>query len=72
VIGFLFFRKRETKVETTSAPAQTSFTRITDLPGPETFPSISPDGSFVVYTTRDGKDLDIFLQRIGGRNPVNF
>jgi Tol biopolymer transport system component len=68
LIAFSFLRKRDAKVET----VQASFTRITDLPGPETFPSISPDGNFVAYTTRDGKDLDIFLQRIGGRNPVNL
>ncbi len=69
--GLLFLRKREAKIGTT-VPVPGTFTRITDMPGPETFPSISPDGNFVVYTTRDGQDLDIFLQRIGGRNPVNL
>ncbi len=72
LFAFLFLRKRDKSVNKTPEMVQGSFTRITDMPGPETFPSISPDGNFVVYTTRDGGDLDLFLQRIGGRNPVNL
>lgn len=70
--AFLFLKKREAKTETTLTPVQASFSRITDFPGPEMFPSISPDGNFVIYSARDGKDFDIFLQRIGGHNPVNL
>lgn len=70
--AFLFFKKREPKTETAATPVQASFSRVTDFPGPEMLPSISPDGNFVVYTTKEGKDFDIFLQRIGGRNPVNL
>ena len=58
----------------TAAPEQlkATYTRLTDLPGSELFPSISPDENYLVYTKRDGKDFDLFLQRIGGKNPVNL
>jgi Tol biopolymer transport system component/serine/threonine protein kinase len=72
LIAFLFLRKREPIVDKTPATVQGTFTRITDMPGLEASPSISPDGNFVVYTTTEGKDFDLFLQRIGGRNPVNL
>ena len=37
-----------------------------------TLPSISPDGRQVLYVRREGKELDIFLQRVGGQNAVNL
>ncbi|MGI9518943.1 MAG: protein kinase domain-containing protein, partial [Pirellulaceae bacterium] len=46
--------------------------QITDLPGVQFHPSVSPDGKQVLYVTDDGGDEDIFLQRIGGANPVNL
>ena len=54
-------------------PAQPSavaatFTQLTDQPGAELFPSLSPDGKSLVYT----KDGDIYSLRVGGKNPVNL
>jgi Tol biopolymer transport system component len=54
-------------------PAQTSavsatFTQLTDQPGAELFPSLSPDGKSVAYT----KDGDIYSLRVGGKNPINL
>ena len=46
--------------------------RITDQPGPELFPSLSPDGKSIVYAARAADNWDIFLQRIGGKNPINL
>ena len=31
-------------------------------------PSISPDGRQFLFVRREGKELDIFLQRVGGQN----
>jgi Tol biopolymer transport system component len=45
-----------------------SFTQLTDQAGPEEFPSLSPDGRSFVYSSRG----DIYLQRVGGKNPVNL
>jgi serine/threonine protein kinase len=44
------------------------FTRITEQAGDETSPSLSPDGSTVVYSTRVNGSWDIYAQRVGGRN----
>jgi Tol biopolymer transport system component len=46
--------------------------RLTDQPGPEVFPSLSPDGKTIVYAARATNNWDIFLQRVGGKNPINL
>ncbi len=48
--------------------------QLTDFPGPETHPSLSPDGKSFIYIKRDGEknDYDIFLQRVGGKNVRNL
>ena len=59
-----------------AAPAPRSanhnFTPLTDQPGQELFPSLSPDGKALVYAARSGDDWDIYWQRVGGRNPRNL
>ena len=44
------------------------FTRITEMAGEETSPTVSPDGSTVAYATRINGRWDIYSQRVGGRN----
>jgi eukaryotic-like serine/threonine-protein kinase len=44
------------------------FTRITEAAGEETSPTLSPDGSTVVYAMRATGGWDLYSQRIGGRN----
>ena len=44
------------------------FTRITESAGEESSPSLSPDGTTVVYAARTNGNLDIYSQRVGGRN----
>jgi len=54
------------------APIRGTFTQLTDLEGSESFPSLSPDGGFFLYTkTAHGKS-DIYLQRVGGGNPIDL
>jgi Tol biopolymer transport system component len=49
-----------------------TFTQITDLPGVEDFPSLSPDGKTVAYRKLSpDRGADIYVQRIGG-NPINL
>jgi len=50
----------------------TVFRQVTDLPGQEWHPSLSPDGKSVVYAHRSEGNWDIFLQRVGGRSPINL
>ncbi len=49
-----------------------NFTQLTNQLGPEYFPSLSPDGKSLVYVSRGSGNLDIYLQRVGGRNPTNL
>jgi eukaryotic-like serine/threonine-protein kinase len=42
--------------------------QLTDQPGTEYFPSLAPDGNSFVYATRISGNLDLVLQRVGGRN----
>ncbi|HYN06281.1 MAG TPA: protein kinase [Vicinamibacterales bacterium] len=44
------------------------FTRISESAGEETAPSLSPDGTTVVYAARVRDSWDIYSQRVGGRN----
>jgi len=46
--------------------------RITDTPGEEIFPSLSPDGQFIVYASRDSGDWDIYLKKIDEPKAVNL
>ncbi|MET0648951.1 MAG: hypothetical protein ABW208_20265, partial [Pyrinomonadaceae bacterium] len=57
-----------------SAPprANHNFTPLTDQPGQELHPSLSPDGKVLIYAGRPSDDWDIYWQRIGGRNPRNL
>ena len=51
-------------------PRWQRFTQLTDLAGEERAPIISPDGTLLAYTSRARGSWDIYVQRIGGRNPV--
>lgn len=56
-----------------AAPAANfNFTQLTDQPGQELFPSLSPDGKAVIYAAGSSDDWDIYWQRVGGRNPRNL
>jgi Tol biopolymer transport system component len=46
--------------------------KLTIQPGVEAFPSLSPDGSQVVYEAGPSGNADIFLQRVGGHNPIDL
>jgi Tol biopolymer transport system component/predicted Ser/Thr protein kinase len=53
-------------------PRPPTFMQLTDQPGPELYPSLSPDGKSFVYQGRAAGKWDIYLQRVGGRNPFNL
>ncbi len=46
--------------------------QLTDLQGSETFPSLSPDGTFFVYSKVVDGNSDLFLQRLAGGKPINL
>jgi len=47
-----------------------SFFQVTDAPGVESAPTLSPDGKNVVYVRDTNARKALYLLRIGGRNPV--
>ena len=49
-----------------------TFTKLTSMPGREWFPSLSPDGKWIVYGAEMEGNFDIFLQSVSGSNPVNL
>jgi Tol biopolymer transport system component len=53
-----------------AAPAR--FVQLTDFPGAERWPSLSPDGQSIAYAAVVGGNEDIHVLRVGGRNPVNL
>ena len=57
-------------VAPTSLPDQ--IVQLTDFQGSEMFPSLSPDGTFFVYTKVIDGTADLFLQRVAGGRPINL
>jgi len=49
-----------------------SFQQLTDLPGEERQAQIGPAGTAFVFVSDSSGNPDIYLQRVGGRNPVNL
>jgi serine/threonine protein kinase/Tol biopolymer transport system component len=54
------------------APVPASFVPLTDQEGSESFPSLSPDGKFLLYVKSTHGNADVYLQRVGGGNPLNL
>jgi Tol biopolymer transport system component len=58
---------------THGAKPRVRVTHETFYAGQENFPKVSPDGSFLVYAkVEGGGPPDLFLQRVGGSNPINL
>ena len=52
--------------------AVVSFERLTADPGVELFPSVSPDGDWIVYAGEASGNRDIYLKRVEGENAINL
>ncbi|MFY9820262.1 MAG: hypothetical protein WAM82_02705, partial [Thermoanaerobaculia bacterium] len=58
---------------TPAGPApEASFTRLTDLEGSESFPSLSPDGKNLVYVKAHDGNRDIYFHPVGGGNTIDL
>ncbi len=64
--------RRADNDEAREAIGEATFTQLTHGEGQELFPTLSPDGRTVVYASGAGGNMDIYLQRVGGQNPVNL
>src|SRR5262249_13505100 len=65
-----FLKKQPVAVIATSQPK--SFSLLTDQPGVETEPSLSPDGKTLAYVKDNNGQYDIYVVRVGGKNAVNL
>jgi eukaryotic-like serine/threonine-protein kinase len=52
--------------------AHTVFTQLTSQPAAELFPSVSPDGRWVVYAGEGAGNRDIYLQSTTGQTAINL
>ncbi len=68
--AFAWRARRVSSVER-SVP-RTAFTQLTSSPGVEWFPSLSPDGKWMVYAGTPGQYRHIFLQSVSGQNPLDI
>jgi len=66
----LFWRGREPTAQ--PGPVRAEFSHITSLPGVEWFPSLSPDGKWVVYGGEAGEHHHIYLQSVSGQNRLDL
>ena len=46
--------------------------KLTDLPGEEMYPSLSPDGQSLVFASSQSGNWDVYRQRVGDRSAVNL
>lgn len=46
--------------------------KLTDLPGEELYPSLSPDGQTLVFASAQSGNWDIYRQAVGARSAVNL
>ncbi len=65
-------RQRLKSNDTIGAPTAMALVQLTDQQGVETQPSLAPDGKTFAYTKRTSGESDIYVQRVGGKNPVNI
>ena len=56
----------------TGVPIRATFHHLTTQPGGELFPSLSPDGKWVVYSGEAAGNRDIYLQSVAGQTPINL
>ena len=62
------WRRRTPAAVPTEAPPSTTHSRLTQMEGIERYPSLSPDGKWVVYAS----DGDIYLQSTTGQTAINL
>jgi Tol biopolymer transport system component len=68
----LYMLSRRSPLSKEAPTIKATFTQLSDQSGPEYYPSLSPDGKSFVYAGFASGNWDIYLQRVGGKNPVNL
>jgi len=55
-----------------NAPLSPEVVQLTTQAGVEQFPSVSADGKWIVYSSEESGNRDIYLQSVGGQAPVDI
>jgi Tol biopolymer transport system component len=69
--AFQVGRRAGARGTTSDVPAIT-FSQQTNQQGVEKFPALSPDGASLAFVSRESGNDDVYLQRVGGHNPINL
>ena len=67
-VWFILSNRQSTRTD--QIPANRTLTRLTFDAGLQSEPTWSPDGRFIVYSSDRGGNTDIWVQPVGGGNPV--
>ncbi len=70
-VSVLVWRARRAANVRPAAP-RAEFAQLTSQPGIEWFPSLSPDGKWLVYSGDAGSHRHIYLQSVSGQNPIDL
>lgn len=70
-LAVYFALRRRTREEAVVRP-NLNFAQLTNQPGEEIYPSLSPDGNVLIYAGRQSGNWDIYSQRVAGNNPRNL
>jgi serine/threonine protein kinase len=71
-LGAAWWIGNDSRSSTGGPPTVSAMELLTDLPGSQAEPSLSPDGKQLLYVAEEGGDLDIFKLRVGGQNAINL
>jgi Tol biopolymer transport system component len=69
--GYWWLRPRDT-LHPAPARNEATFKQVTTQPGVSEFPSLSADGSWIVYDGNQSGNADIYLQSVSGTNAINL
>lgn len=64
--------RSRSSVPAQGAASRARFVQVTDSPGMELTPRLSPDGESLIYAADASGNLDIYTLRVGGHNAVNL
>jgi len=72
VAGYAIFRRVHQPENLPPTLARAEFSQLTSQPGVEWFPSLSPDGRWLVYSGAGARGRQIYLQSVSGQNPIDL
>jgi Tol biopolymer transport system component len=72
LIGVAGSRVWRTTATPRGSAGRVTFDHLTSQPGIEWFPSLSPDGKWLIYAGDAAGNRDIYLQSVGGQTPINL